>query len=74
MLVSSWFERLINSVNNVYERRIRAASQVTEYGAHHGHGHHDDEDEGTVISNVPPGTRVQSSPESHEGEARHETE
>jgi hypothetical protein len=53
---TSWLSRLIAAVNAEYERRIRRASLVTEYGAHH----HEDEgdDDGAVIVNVPPGTAV----------------
>jgi hypothetical protein len=86
----SFFSWIIQSINKEYERRIKAASRVTEYGMHHGHGHghaddqehapHDvqqhaphrenepeheaeaeDSDEGTVISNLPPGSRLPSS-------------
>lgn len=77
MSIFGWFVR---AVTNEYERRIKRASEVTEYGlhqhAHNGHASHDDhdaghaqqpagqqpaeeeEEEGTVIANVPPGTRV----------------
>lgn len=41
MGVFSW---LIQTINNEYERRIKAASQVKEYGLHHGHDHHADDD------------------------------
>jgi hypothetical protein len=65
MNVGAWFSRLFGAINNEYERRIRAASEVTEYGAHHGHAghgeaaHHHDDDEGEIeIMNVPRGTRV----------------
>jgi hypothetical protein len=58
------WQRLVAAINREYERRIRAASLVTEYGAGH-HAHDDDhhEDEGdeaevAVIANVPRGTRV----------------
>lgn len=84
----SFFSWIIQSINKEYERRIKAASRVTEYGMHHGHGHADeqrhapddaahaavhaghepeheaeaeDSDEGTVISNLPPGSRLPSS-------------
>jgi hypothetical protein len=66
MNVGAWFSQLFQAINNEYERRIRAASEVTEYGAHHGHHGHGDEhdDEGQIeIMNVPRGTRVQSSAE-----------
>lgn len=56
--LSVW-RRLLSAVERTYERRIRAASLVQEYGATHG-AHHD-EDEGAevaVIANVPRGTRL----------------
>jgi hypothetical protein len=34
-----FFAWLIRVIGNEYERRIRAASEVTEYGIHHHHGH-----------------------------------
>lgn len=57
------WQRFVAAIHNEYERRIRAASLVTEYGAsHHGHNEdehgHDDEAEVAVIANVPRGTRV----------------
>ena len=59
MAERSFWRRFLDAVERIYERRIRAASLVHEYGA--AHGHHDDEDEGAevaVIANVPRGTRV----------------
>jgi len=60
-----WFK---TCVNNVYERRIRAASQVVEYGQGHGVHHPEahpapveEEDDGSVISNVRPGTKISHS-------------
>lgn len=41
MAQQSWWRQLIAGINAAYERRIRAASLVTEYGANH-HGHHAD--------------------------------
>jgi hypothetical protein len=67
MNVGDWFAQIFQAINNEYERRIRAASEVTEYGAHHGHDGHGDEhdDEGQIeIMNVPRGTRVHSGPAS----------
>jgi hypothetical protein len=51
--------RLRAAVEREYERRIRAASLVTEYGAHghHSHAHHDDDDGGAEIVNLPRGAR-----------------
>jgi hypothetical protein len=63
-----WFAQLIKNISTEYERRIRAASQVTEYGEHHGHGAHashadeTDDDAGAEITNVPPGTQVSRMP------------
>ncbi|GAB4207704.1 MAG: hypothetical protein OHK0022_36300 [Roseiflexaceae bacterium] len=52
-------ERLAQAINREYERRIRRASLITEYGAAHHSDHTDDEDEGEVeIVNVPRGTQV----------------
>jgi hypothetical protein len=61
-----WFAQIINQINTEYERRIKAASQITEYGAHHDHGIHDtnghadelEDDAGAEITNLPPGTKV----------------
>lgn len=62
MAEQTFWQRLIAAVNREYERRIRAASLVREYGADH-HGrleHSDDADEGevAVIANIPRGTRL----------------
>ncbi len=66
MAEQSLFKRVLAAIDREYERRIRAASLVTEYGAGHGHhddhhhdDHHEDEDEGDAaeILNVPLGTR-----------------
>jgi hypothetical protein len=69
-----WFSQLISSINTEYERRIKAASQINEYGEHHGHDHgssaphaahppdEPDDDAGAEITNVPPGTQVSRLP------------
>jgi hypothetical protein len=62
-----WFAQFINVINTEYERRIKAASQINEYGEHHGHGAHahaneSEEDAGAEITNVPPGTQVSRLP------------
>lgn len=54
----SWFQRLVEAINRAYERRVRRASLVTEYGAGHAHADEEDEDEGVEIVNVPRGTNV----------------
>jgi hypothetical protein len=57
-------QRFVAAIDKEYERRIRAASLVTEYGAEHvSHGHfsrttHVEDAEGTVIANVTPGTQL----------------
>jgi hypothetical protein len=33
------FDRLVEIVNKEYDRRIKRASNIIEYGMHHGHGH-----------------------------------
>lgn len=58
MAEQSWWRRAQAAVNREYERRIRRASQVTEYGAHIQHGHEDDDGEAAAIMNVPRGTRI----------------
>lgn len=65
MAEQNLWQRFVAAVNRVYERRIRAASLVTEYGAaHHDHDEHGDEDaEVAVIANVPRGTRVKPQPD-----------
>lgn len=73
MAEQSLWQRMLSAVNREYERRVRAASLVSEYGAgHHGdHGHApihedvlhdelDDESEVAEIVNVPKGTRLGS--------------
>jgi hypothetical protein len=52
---SGWLERLRRAVEREYERRIRAASLVKEYGAHHGHADH--EGDAAEIVNIPRGAR-----------------
>jgi hypothetical protein len=78
-----WFARFINAINTEYERRIKAASQINEYGEHHGHAAHhghaepdhtDDTDDGVEIMNVPRGTQVSRQPDSpppHDQPAQH---
>lgn len=61
----SLWQRMLAMIDRKYERRIRAASLVTEYGAGHGHGHSDDHhhdadhDDGDAaeIMNLPWGSR-----------------
>ncbi|NJN66168.1 MAG: hypothetical protein HC884_05375 [Chloroflexaceae bacterium] len=60
----SLFHQFVQTVNKEYDRRIRRASEIIEYGMGHGHGHghgpehehdhgqgsHQDEDEATAAS------------------------
>lgn len=39
MGLGALFERIAQAIDAAYERRIRAASNVTEYGAGHSHTH-----------------------------------
>jgi hypothetical protein len=66
MAETGWFSRFMHWLNSTYEQRIKAASEVYEYGADHGHHHEsepspsiedEEEDEGAEIVNVPRGTR-----------------
>ncbi len=84
----NWLTRLIQAINKEYDRRIKSASEVAEYGMHHDHGHghashahtphhaaaeshpkpaenaqdeQPEEQDEAVISNVVPGTRLDSS-------------
>jgi hypothetical protein len=48
---------MLAAVSREYERRIRAASLVTEYGAaHRSHHSHDDDDNAAEIVNLPRGS------------------
>ena len=55
---NAW-QRFLAAVNREYERRVRAASLVTDYGADQHHPHDDEADDGdaAVIVNIPRGTR-----------------
>lgn len=58
MAEQSWWRRALTAVNREYERRVRRASEVSEYGArHHAHPEHDDEGAAAIV-NVPRGTRL----------------
>jgi hypothetical protein len=52
------WQRVIAAVNREYDRRIRRASRVTEYGASHHAEHHQSahDDDAAEIVNVPKGT------------------
>jgi hypothetical protein len=68
MAEQSFWQRVIAVVNREYDRRIRRASLVTEYGAGHHAGHHDThddaahDDEAAAIMNVPKGTPLARRP------------
>lgn len=69
------FDGFVQAVNREYDRRIKRASEVIEYGMGHGHDHdhdhghdhnqgqqheHDEsDDDESAIANVPAGTRVE---------------
>lgn len=61
MAEQRFWQRILGAVERSYERRIRSASLVQEYGAaQHGDDEDDDEGEAAVIANVPRGTRVRA--------------
>ena len=54
-------ETITAAVYREYDRRIRRASQVVEYGTHHDQAHAPeplDEDQDSAIANLPPGAVV----------------
>ena len=53
----NWFQRLLAAIDREYERRVRRASLVTEYGAEQ-HSADDEDDDGVEIVNVPRGANV----------------
>lgn len=70
MAGQNWWQRAIAVIEREYERRVRAASLVSEYGAdHHAHDDHPDAAaEAAVILNIPRGTpRPPHPPESPGG-------
>ena len=65
MAEQQFWQRVVAAVNREYERRVRAASLVGEYGASHhagDHGaagqHEGEEGEVAVIANIARGTPV----------------
>lgn len=70
------FDGLVEVVNKEYDRRIKRASEIIEYGMKHGHGHGHhhgaDDDEVSIISNVPVGTRIPSTQRHHDQEQEQE--
>lgn len=67
--MANWFTRIFNGVYREYDRRVRRASQIEEYGAGSHHGHDDapievtlaDDEDSAEIVNVPRGTSVTGS-------------
>lgn len=58
MGLRNWLANIGHAVNAEYDRRIKRASGVVEYGAHHHeHGHPDQEAEGTRI-HAPSGVQL----------------
>lgn len=58
MAKQPWWRRVIAAIDREYERRIRAASLVTEYGIGHHDEHeadHEEEEAVAEIVNVPRG-------------------
>ncbi len=60
--MANWFQRLADAIYREYDRRVRRASEITEYGVHHNHHpvveadtHEQDEEEAEII-NIPRGT------------------
>lgn len=56
MAKQSWLRRVVTAIDHEYERRIRAASLVSEYGVGHHDAHeevHDLGEEVAEIVNVP---------------------
>jgi hypothetical protein len=63
MAEQQFWQRVVATVNREYERRVRAASLVDEYGASHHVADHgaagqDEDGEVAVIANVARGTPV----------------
>lgn len=65
--MANWFERLVAVIDREYDRRIRRASQITEYGAQHANDSHDEDDDTVEIVNIPRGTVVAPRDNHHEG-------
>ena len=68
--MANWFKRISDAVYREYDRRIKRASLITEYGVDHfDHDAATIEDEGEIeIVNVPRGTRIAAPVEDDEGE------
>lgn len=71
MNIRAWITRLFQGINQSYEERIRAASEVTDYGSAHPHdsahaaqdpaAEADADETVAEIINVPRGTRLDRS-------------
>ncbi|GAB4424440.1 MAG: hypothetical protein OHK0015_03180 [Chloroflexi bacterium OHK40] len=68
MAEAPFWQRFVAAVNREYERRIRAASLVSEYGGDHHGGDEPEGGEVAVIANVPRGTRLRPSSEHRSAE------
>jgi hypothetical protein len=68
--MANWFKRISDAVYREYDRRIKRASLITEYGIDHsGHDSATTEDESDIeIVNVPRGARINVSDDNDEGE------
>lgn len=56
--MANWFQRLAQAINTEYDRRIRRASQISDYGTRHAEDPHDQDDGEVEIVNLPRGTNV----------------
>ncbi len=57
--MSGLLQRIADAVYREYDRRIKRASLITEYGGSHHHDHEDAHDNDEVaIVNLPPGSSV----------------
>jgi hypothetical protein len=62
--MAPWYTAIAEAIYREYDRRIRRASLITDYGTHHGDPHHEhgdeEHDDGSVIANLPRGADVRS--------------
>lgn len=58
----NWFTRISSAIYREYDRRIKRASLIAEYGTHHDHSSHgESEDDGEIeIVNMPRGAVLTS--------------
>jgi hypothetical protein len=78
--MSGLLQRIADAVYREYDRRIKRASLITEYGVSHHHDHEDAHDDDEVaIVNLPPGSsvgeqhaqQVEAASEKHEASVEH---